>query len=53
VAEWKSQEAFNQATANPEFRASAQQMLDDPALHIVPRPATYQVAVDLHPGDQP
>lgn len=53
VAEWESQEAFANATANPDFRASSQAMADDPELHVVARPAVYEVVVDLNPGDQP
>lgn len=52
VAEWDSGKALAEATANPEFRASVQRVLDDPDLHITPRPVVYQVAVDVHPGDQ-
>jgi hypothetical protein len=29
----------------------AQRLLDDPELHVIPRPAVYQVAVDVRPGD--
>jgi heme-degrading monooxygenase HmoA len=51
VAEWASGQALAAATANPEFRASVQRVLDDPDLHVTPRPVVYQVAVDVHPGD--
>ena len=51
VAEWDSGKALNAATANPEFRASVQRVLDDPDLHVIPRPAVYRVAIDVHPGD--
>jgi heme-degrading monooxygenase HmoA len=51
VAEWASGKALDQARANPEFRASVQRLLDDPDLHVVPRPAVYEVAVDVRPGD--
>lgn len=53
VAEWASEQALGEATANPEFQASVQRVLDDPDLHVTPRPAVYQVAVDVRPGDTP
>jgi len=28
-----------------------QRVLDDPDLHVTPRLAVYQVAVDIHPGE--
>jgi heme-degrading monooxygenase HmoA len=51
VAEWASQNALGAATANPAWRASVQRLLDDPDLHVTPRPVVYQVAIDVHPGD--
>jgi heme-degrading monooxygenase HmoA len=51
TAEWDSGKDLAQARANPESRASMQRMLDDPELHITPRPGIYQVAVDVQPGD--
>jgi hypothetical protein len=51
VAEWESGQALAQAQANPAWRASVQRLLDDPDLHVTPRPAVYRVVVDLHPGD--
>ncbi|HEY1700681.1 MAG TPA: antibiotic biosynthesis monooxygenase family protein [Trebonia sp.] len=51
VAEWDSGAALDKARANPEWRASAQREISDPDLHIIPRPAVYQVAVEVHPGD--
>jgi heme-degrading monooxygenase HmoA len=51
VAEWDSGKALDQATANPEWRASLQRFLDDPDLHVTPRPVVYQVTIDVHPGD--
>jgi heme-degrading monooxygenase HmoA len=51
VAEWASGTALDKARANPAWRASVQRELDDPDLHITPRPAVYQVAVDVSPGD--
>jgi heme-degrading monooxygenase HmoA len=53
VAEWDDKKALDEAIANPEFRASVQRVLDDPDLHITPRPVVYQVAIDVHPGDPP
>ena len=53
VAEWESRQAFEQVTANPDFRTATQRVLAAPDLHIVPRPAVYEVAVDLRPGDRP
>jgi hypothetical protein len=44
------QELFDEATANPEFRASVQRMLDDPELHVRARPGVYEVAAEVHPG---
>jgi hypothetical protein len=26
-------------------------VLDDPDLHVTPRPVVYQVAIDVNPGD--
>lgn len=51
VAEWASGTALDKARANPQWRASAQREVSDPDLHITPRPAVYQVAIDVHPGD--
>jgi heme-degrading monooxygenase HmoA len=51
VAEWKSGKALAEARANPEFQASVQRLVNDPELHVTPRPAIYQVAVEVHPGD--
>jgi hypothetical protein len=28
-----------------------QRLVNDPELHVMPRPAIYQVAVEVHPGD--
>lgn len=52
VAEWKSEKALSNARANPEFQASVQRLANDPELHVTPRPAIYQVAVEVHPGDK-
>jgi heme-degrading monooxygenase HmoA len=51
VAEWASRELFEKAIATPEFRASAQRMIEDPDLHITARPAVYEVAVTVHPDE--
>ncbi|MGH3321640.1 MAG: antibiotic biosynthesis monooxygenase family protein [Streptosporangiaceae bacterium] len=51
VAEWRNRKALDEATANPDFRASTRRLLDDPDLHVTPRPVMYQVAIDIHPGD--
>ena len=52
VAEWESGAALDEALANPEWRASLQRVLDDPDLHITPRPVVCQVAVEVNPGDR-
>ena len=51
VAEWSSGETLAKARANPEFLASVQRLMDDPELHVTPRPAIYQVAVEVRAGD--
>jgi len=51
VAEWESGNALADARANPEWRASIQQMLDHPDLHATPRPVIYEVVLDVHPND--
>ena len=51
VAEWESEDAFNTATANPVWLSSVKVMLDDPDLHITAHPATYNVELELLPGD--
>jgi heme-degrading monooxygenase HmoA len=53
VAEWASRELLDDATANPEFRAAVQRMLDDPDLHVTPRPVVYEVAVEVYPSQTP
>jgi heme-degrading monooxygenase HmoA len=52
VAEWKSAKALAEARANPEFQDSVQRLENDPELHVTPRPAIYQVAVEVRPGDK-
>ncbi|MFZ0877414.1 MAG: hypothetical protein WAN20_23315 [Pseudonocardiaceae bacterium] len=51
VAQWDSGKALDAARADPEWRASMKRVLDDPDLHVTPRPVVYQVAIDVHPGD--
>jgi heme-degrading monooxygenase HmoA len=51
VSEWDSGTGLDAAQANPEWRAAVQRLIDDPELHITARPAVYQVAVDVQPGD--
>jgi len=51
MAEWSSGEALAKARANPEFLASVQRLMDDPELHITPRPSIYRVAIEVRPGD--
>ncbi len=43
--------ALADARADPEWRASIQQMLDHPDLHATPRPVIYEVVLDVHPDD--
>lgn len=47
VAEWESRAAFDQATANPEWRASVQRAVNDPDLHMTARPAAYRLDIDV------
>jgi heme-degrading monooxygenase HmoA len=51
VAEWGSGKALDAARADPQWRASMRRVLDDPDLHVTPRPVVYQVAIDVNPGD--
>ena len=51
VAEWSSGETLAKARTNPGFLASVRRLMDDPELHVTPRPAIYQVAVEVRPGD--
>jgi heme-degrading monooxygenase HmoA len=51
VAEWASGKTLARAQANPEWLATVRRMLDDPELHIIPRPGVYQVAIDVLPSD--
>ncbi|GAA2299988.1 hypothetical protein GCM10010149_56220 [Nonomuraea roseoviolacea subsp. roseoviolacea] len=52
-AEWESGKALQQARTDPGWRASMQRLMDDPGLHVIPRPGVYQVALDIRPGDRP
>jgi heme-degrading monooxygenase HmoA len=49
VAEWASGKDLAQARKNPEWRAAVERMLDDPDLHITPRPSVYELAVEVRP----
>jgi heme-degrading monooxygenase HmoA len=49
VAEWESGAALDRARANPDWRASMRRLLDDPDLHVTPRPVVYRAVVDLQP----
>lgn len=51
VAEWASGKALAEARKNAEWRGAVQRMLDDPELHITPRPSVYELAIDVHAGD--
>ena len=51
VAEWSSGHALDRARENPEWRASARRIIDDPELHVTPRPVVYTTALDVLPGD--
>jgi len=53
IAQWASGTAFDRARTNPDFRSEGQRVLGDPDLHISGRPAPYQIAIDVHPGDRP
>jgi len=50
VTEWKTGEAASEATHDSNWRTSVQRMLDDPSQHVLPRPATHAVGVELGPG---
>ncbi|WP_433677831.1 antibiotic biosynthesis monooxygenase family protein [Nocardia sp. CA-119907] len=52
-AEWVSGKALEQARTDPQWRASMRRMMDDPDLHVTPRPGVYEVALDVRPGDRP
>jgi (hydroxyamino)benzene mutase len=51
VAEWASGKALAEARKNAQWRGAVERMLDDPELHIRPRPSVYELAVDVQPGD--
>lgn len=50
IAQWDSGKALDAARANPDWRASMMRVLNDPDLHVTPRPVVYQVAIDVHPA---
>ena len=50
IANWESGIQLDEATANPEWRASLQEMFNDPSLHITSEPGAYRVVVELHPS---
>lgn len=47
IAEWDSGTALDEATGDPEWRASLRRMFDDPGLHITSTPASYRVVSEL------
>jgi heme-degrading monooxygenase HmoA len=51
VAEWASGADLERGYANPEWQASVQRLLKDPDLHVTAQPRVYEVAWELHPGD--
>jgi hypothetical protein len=51
AAETASGKTLEKGRANPEFQTSVQRLLNDPELHVTPRPAIYQVAVEVNPSD--
>jgi heme-degrading monooxygenase HmoA len=55
VAHWESREAWQAATADPEFQQRARAATADPRVPISANPAIYQVAVEFSgpaPDDQ-
>lgn len=52
VAHWDSEEAWEAATSNPEFRARQRQLNDDPQMQFKANPALYQPVVEFD-GEQP
>src|SRR5215813_15607349 len=52
VAHWESREAFQAATADPEFQQRISAAIADPRVPIASNPALYQVAVEF-PGPAP
>lgn len=51
VAEWDSGHALDRARESVEWRASMRRIIDDPELHVTPRPGVYTEAIDVRPGD--
>ena len=52
VAEWASGADLERGYANPEWQASVQRLLKDPDLHVTAEPRVYEVALELHPGEE-
>jgi heme-degrading monooxygenase HmoA len=50
VADWATREAFQAATATPEFRASTDALRTDPDLHVTAHPVLYRVAYEVRPA---
>jgi hypothetical protein len=51
VAEWASGVDLERGYAIPEWQASVQRLLKDPDLHVSALPRVYEVALELHLGD--
>nr|WP_267907286.1 antibiotic biosynthesis monooxygenase family protein [Streptomyces purpureus] len=47
VSHWESREAWEAATADPEFRARTRAAQDDPQTRITSSPGLYDVAVEF------
>lgn len=52
IAQFDSETAYDRTRANHEWPASVQWM-QNANLHAIARPALYEVALEVHPGDQP
>jgi len=52
-AEWNSGKALQQARTDLTWRVSMRRMMDDPELHVTPRPGVYEVALDVKSSDRP
>lgn len=50
VATWDSREAWEAATANPEFQAQLAAVADDTGARVAANPALYQVAAEYVDG---
>jgi heme-degrading monooxygenase HmoA len=51
VAEWDSGDALAHARTNEQWRTLVRAAFDDPDVHITARPAVYQLAIDIRPGE--